>query len=97
MGEYSYILGACIGNCCYEVGHDITALFKTQYKKAVVFRDNKYYVDLKAAVIEDLGEDGLIGNLDLCTKCHPEYFYSYRRGDKNKRNYAIAMVVKREY
>ncbi|MGB3341203.1 MAG: polyphenol oxidase family protein [bacterium] len=97
MGEYEYVLGACIGPCCYEVGDDIAKLFTARHKDAVVFRNNKYYVDLKAAAIEDLGEDRLIGNLDLCTKCHPEYFYSYRRGDKNRRNYSIAMVAEREY
>ena len=97
MGEYRYILGACIGSCCYEVGDDIAKLFKARYKKAVVFLKSRYFIDLKNAVIEDLGEDRLVGNLDLCTKCHPEYFYSYRRGDKNKRNYAVAMTTKRKY
>jgi len=97
MGEYEYVLGACIRPCCYEVGDDIAELFKVQYENAVIIRENKYFVDLKAAVIEDLGEDRLIGDLDLCTKCHPEYFYSYRRGDKNRRNYSIAMAIEREY
>ena len=94
MNEYQYMLGACIGPCCYEVGDDIANLFKTHYKNAVISRKNKYFVDLKAAVIEDLGQDRLISNLDLCTKCHPEYFYSYRRGDMNRRNYSIATVNK---
>jgi YfiH family protein len=93
MGEYKYVLGACIGPCCYEVGDDIIELFKTQYKNAVIIRANKYFVDLKATVIEDLGKGRLIGDLDLCTKCHPEYFYSYRRGDKKRRNYFVAMPV----
>ena len=38
----------------------------------------------------ELGERDKLASLDLCTKCHPEYFYSYRRGDK-KRNYALIM------
>jgi copper oxidase (laccase) domain-containing protein len=67
-------------------------LFTPQYKTAIIRRDTRYFVDLKGAVIEDLGKDNLIGSLDLCTKCHPEYFYSYRRGDKNKRNYAVGIA-----
>lgn len=97
MREYRYILGACIGPCCYEVGEDTASFFKARYKNAVTCRKNKYFVDLKAAVIEDLGRDRLVGNLGICTKCHPEYFYSYRRGDKNKRNYSVAMGDERKY
>jgi YfiH family protein len=97
MGDYKYVLGACIGPCCYEVGDEIAHLFKAQYKNAVINSDKKSFIDLKTAVIEDLGKDRLIGNLDLCTKCHPEYFYSYRRGDMKKRNYSIATEVKSKY
>jgi len=91
MSKYKYVIGACMGSCCYEVKKDTARLFTPQYKNAIIRRDRKYFVDLKAAVNEDLGKDNLIGSLDFCTKCHPEYFYSYRRGDKNKRNYAIAV------
>jgi YfiH family protein len=89
MGEYEYVLGACIGPCCYEVGYDIAGLFRARHEHAVIERAGKYFVDLKKAVIQDLGAERMIGDLDLCTKCHPEYFYSYRRGDKDKRNYCI--------
>ena len=91
MGNCKYILGACIGSCCYEVKKDTARLFTQQYKNVVIRRNRKYYIDLKGAVIEDLGEEKLIASLDFCTKCHPEYFYSYRRGDKNKRDYAVGI------
>ncbi len=89
MDNYKYVLGASIGSCCYEVKEDIARLFTQQYENAVIRRNRKYFIDLKGAVIEDLGEEKLIASLDFCTKCHPAYFYSYRRGDKNKRDYAI--------
>ena len=92
MGNCKYILGACIGSCCYEVKEDTARLFTQQYKNVVIRRNRKYFIDLKGAVIEDLGEEKLIASLDFCTKCHPEYFYSYRRGDKNKRDYAIGIA-----
>jgi hypothetical protein len=89
MDNYKYVLGASIGPCCYEVKEDIARLFTQQYENAVIRRNRKYFIDLKGAVIEDLGEEKLIASLDFCTKCHPAYFYSYRRGDKNKRDCAI--------
>lgn len=92
MDNYKYCLGASIGPCCYEVKQDVVELFNKKYKNAIVLKDQKYFLDLKSAVIEDLGNKDLLASLDLCTKCHPEYFYSYRRGDDKKRNYAVIMT-----
>lgn len=92
MDEYKYLLGACIEPCCYEVRKDTAEFFTQQYKNAVIRRNRKYFIDLKGSVIEDLGEEKLIASLDFCTKCHPEYFYSYRRGNKNKRDYAVGIA-----
>jgi len=92
VDNYRFVLGACIEPCCYEVKKDTARLFTQQYKNAVIHRDTRYFIDLKGAVIEDLGEEKLVASLDFCTKCHPEYFYSYRRGDKNKRDYAVGIA-----
>jgi YfiH family protein len=89
MGTYQYVLGASIGPCCYTIMRDVAELFEQKYRNAVVIRGTQYYLDLKAAVIEDLGVKNLIGSLALCTYCHPDLFYSYRRGDHRERNYAI--------
>jgi len=88
LGSFHYILGASIGPCCYEVKQDVVNLFKKEYSCALRARNGKYYVDLKSAVIRDLGSENLIASLNLCTKCHPELFYSNRNGD-TQRNYAI--------
>ena len=85
---FSYVLGASIGPCCYEVKQDVVALFNKDHARAIIVRDDKYYLDLKSAVIKDLGHERLLGNLDLCTKCNPQHFYSNRRGDR-QRNYAL--------
>lgn len=89
LGTYNYVLGASIGPCCYEVNENVTRLFRRRYRNAIITRKGNEYLDLKNAVIEDLGHGGLLGSLDYCTRCHPEYFYSYRRGDSKKRNYAV--------
>ncbi len=88
LKEFHYVLGASIGPCCYEVKQDVVDRFIQSHPNALQQRNNRYYLDLKAAVIDDLGTKNLLGSLDFCTKCHPEYFYSHRRGDR-ERNYAV--------
>ncbi|HEC79488.1 MAG TPA: laccase domain-containing protein [candidate division WOR-3 bacterium] len=87
--EYRYVLGASIGPCCYEIQEDVKELFSKEYPSAVIHRGDKIFLDLKAAVVKDLGEQNLLASLNYCTRCRPEYFYSYRRGDVNKRDYAL--------
>ncbi len=91
MGDYQYVLGASIGPCCYDVKDDVTALFMHSYEDAVVIRNGRTYIDLKKAVIHDLGDEHMIGSLEYCTQCQSRYFYSHRRGDNKKRNYAMLM------
>jgi len=86
--NFYYVLGASIGPCCYEVKQDVVDLFKKNYANAIIVRNSKYYLDLKSAVIKDLGQKDMLGTLDLCTRCNPQYFYSNRRGDR-QRNYAL--------
>ncbi len=88
LQEFHYALGAAIGPCCYEVQTDVADQFGQRYPTALQQRGDRYYIDLKAAVISDLGPRNLLGSLNYCTKCHPEYFYSHRRGDR-ERNYAL--------
>ena len=88
MNDFSYVLGASIGPCCYEVKEDVADLFKKDYKDALLVRNAKIYLDLKSAVVKDLGTERMLGSLNLCTKCHPALFYSHRRGD-TQRNYAL--------
>jgi YfiH family protein len=89
MGTYSYVLGSCIGPECYEVKRDVIDQFKNRYSCAVIKKKTAFFLDLKKAVIKDLGTKSMIASLDLCTKCHPEFFYSFRRGDRKKRNFAL--------
>lgn len=89
MNTYVYALGACIGTCCYEIRRDVAQLFRPEYRSAIIPRDNGYFLDLKRAVIQDLGVKPLVGSLDLCTRCHPELFYSFRGGDHEDRNHAV--------
>ena len=89
MNTFVYALGASIGSCCYEIQEDVVQLFSPAYRSAVIARDNTYFLDLKKAVLMDLGIERLVGSLDFCTKCHPEYFFSFRGGDQDARNCAV--------
>lgn len=89
MKTYHYAMGACIGPECYEVKQDVRRRFIEEYPAAVKEHDGRCFLDLKKAVTQDLGQAARIADLDMCTMCHPEYFFSYRRGDREKRNYAI--------
>jgi YfiH family protein len=89
MGDHRFALGAGIGPCCYDVQADVADLFAAQFPDALERRGGKIFLDLKKCVRRILGEDRLKADLDFCVKCHPEYFFSHRRGDKGKRNYAV--------
>lgn len=93
LKDYQYCLGAAIGPCCYEVKSDVASLFSQKYPGAISERWQKIYLDLKKAVIQELGIDRCLANLDYCTLCYEEYFYSHRRGDK-KRNYAVLSFLR---
>ena len=89
MNTYVYTFGASIGACCYEIQADIARVFSPAYDSALITRGDRYFLDLKKAVLQDLGVEHLVGSLDFCTKCHPEYFFSFRGGDRDARNHAV--------
>lgn len=93
MADFRYALGACIGPCCYEVQQDVRDLFIDEYPDSIQTIDGAYHLDLRSAVMRDLGAGAMIASLDMCTKCHPEHFYSHRLGDA-QRNYAL--IARRE-
>ncbi len=94
LKDYKYCLGACIGPCCYEVKSDVVAIFNQNYPSAIIERKGGNFLDLKSAVMCELGREKCIGNLQYCTYCRPDLFYSFRHGDKDKRNYAVIMFNK---
>ena len=68
------IVGPSIGPCCYEVGPEVSSRFD-----ADLTRDRM--LDLWTATERELRRAGVdsVERLDLCTYCHPELFFSYRR------------------
>ena len=71
-------IGPGIGPCCYEVGNDIRAAFRTRFGAGVIRGRN---LDLWRACELALSEAGVtqIERTDLCTACNPDLFFSHRR------------------
>ena len=69
-------VGPGIGGCCYEVGPEVLAEFEDLDHVA----DGRM-LDLRAVISQRLERAGLseVHQLDLCTSCHPDLFFSHRR------------------
>lgn len=90
-------IGPAIGACCYEVGEEVAGQVERAAHGAecVLRRLPRPHLDLRAAVEAQLAAAGVdeIRHLDLCTRCHPDLLWSYRRdGPRAGRN--LAWIVR---
>lgn len=82
-------IGPCIGPSQFEVGPEVADAFAAVFGKnspfvrACTTKSHKYYVDLQAAIAEQLRRAGVPGSsidtLARCTASEPEIFFSHRR------------------
>ena len=91
-GRVAAAVGPAIGPCCYEVGAEIAAAFRERFGPHVV-RDRN--VDLAGAAERALRGAGVadVERVDLCTACHPELFFSYRRDGTPRGGQGVVAVV----
>ena len=82
-----------IGPCCYEVDEPVTrelrAAFPDLWERWITpVRPGHVMLDLWTAnedLLERAGADPLrIENARVCTACHRDVFYSYRKGDRGR-------------
>jgi copper oxidase (laccase) domain-containing protein len=68
------IVGPAIGPCCYEVGPEVSSRFDPDLTRDRI-------LDLWTAAERTLRRAGVasVERVDLCTRCRPEQFFSYRR------------------
>ena len=87
-GDMAAALGPSIGACCYTVGPELTDAFRAGGHGSAVDRwfrpgPERLHLDLWAANRDQLVSAGVpdtsVFVSGLCTACHPEWFYSYRR------------------
>lgn len=80
--------GAAIGSCCYQVDKDFYQRFLEKYDEAADWffggEPGKYRFDNEKANVALLKKAGVkrenISVLGLCTACHDDLFFSYRKG-----------------
>jgi polyphenol oxidase len=82
------VIGPSIGPCCYEVGEDLAEQFAQKFGTSVVVTGkHKPHLDLRRATILQL-QDSDVEEMDvceICTSCHPDLFFSYRRDGSSGR------------
>jgi len=86
-------VGPSIGSCCYEVGNEVVELVKESFGdlEGLIINNEKFskpVFDLWRANKRSLIEVGIseknIELASLCTKCHNNFFFSARAGDKGR-------------
>jgi YfiH family protein len=73
-GRLAACVGPAIGPCCYEVGPEVSGRFDADLTRGRL-------LDLWTAAERALRSAGVedVERVDLCTRCHPELFFSHRR------------------
>lgn len=71
-------IGPSIQKCHFEITGEIRDQFNSD---VIEERDGKLFVDLSNMLIEQLRDVGVVQveNLGICTFCHPDQYFSYRR------------------
>lgn len=84
-------LGPCIRKCCYEVGIEVRLQFQAHgHPVTECFQGSQ--LDLVAANLDQIERQGITDVLDcgMCTSCHNDLFYSYRREKTTNRMWTLA-------
>lgn len=90
-------IGPAIKSCCYDISPDRAQLFTKKFgTESVIQSRGISYIDLQKINYDQLLSCGLMPHhIDLileCTKCNDAY-YSYRRGDRDKRMVSYIYLV----
>ena len=96
------IIGPSIGKCCYEVSYDLVEKFSVLLpnadEKIYEIRDEKYYLDLWEINTQILKEFGVLKsniiNMNICTSCNCDRFFSYRKHDKTPKRLGTFIEIK---
>ncbi len=85
----SAAIGPCIGPCCYEVGEELIESFRSNgwtdadCRRWFIRRGGTLFLDIWRANADQLERAAVPADRifvsGLCTACHPDWFYSYRR------------------
>jgi YfiH family protein len=78
--DIQVFIGPSIGPCCYEVGKDVSSQFDSRYLSGT-------WLDMWQYTEDQIRQIGVyqkkIYRANLCTRCHPDWFFSYRGSQGN--------------
>jgi len=88
-------LGPSIGPCCYEIDEKV---FQPEWEPFSTLRGRgKWMVDLPQINIAQMKDEGIkeeqIIWVDLCTSCHADLFFSYRKEGQTGRQLSFIGIV----
>jgi purine-nucleoside/S-methyl-5'-thioadenosine phosphorylase / adenosine deaminase len=101
MSSMRVAIGPSIGRCCYEVNNVVMSPMKRAYPywREVLdeYEGGRGVVDLRRLNRKQMELAGVdperIETVNLCTACHPELFYSYRRDGKGTPHLTSGIVL----
>ena len=96
------IIGPSIGSCCYEVSYDLIDKFEKLLpnadEKIYEIREGKYYLNLWEVNTQILKEFGVLKsniiNMNICTSCNCDRFFSYRKHEKTPKRIGTFIEIK---
>ncbi|WP_414698639.1 peptidoglycan editing factor PgeF [Peptacetobacter sp. AB845] len=96
------IIGPAIGSCCYEVSKDLVDKFNTIVTnkdfKFYIIKEDRFHIDLtkiNSYLLEKCGvKKENIHNLNICTSCQNDKFYSYRKDNKTDKRIGTIVQIK---
>jgi YfiH family protein len=88
-------MGSSIGSCCYEIDEKV---FQREWEPfSMTKRAGKWMVDLAQINIAQMKREGIkeeqIFWINLCTHCHSDLFFSYRREGRTGRQLSFIGIV----
>lgn len=94
-------VGPCINECCLEMGNEVFEEFLAAdrlYARFFIKKENKWHLNLRKLNRYQLCEAGVIDSsildLDYCTYCEEDNFYSFRRQKKRNGSMFSFIVLK---
>ena len=89
------IMGPSIGPCCYEVDEKV---FQKEWKPFSIEREKgRWMVDLAEINMAQMKKEGMedqqISKIDLCTRCHSDLFFSYRKEGRTGRQLSFIGIL----
>jgi len=88
-------MGSSIGSCCYEIDEKV---FQPEWKPFSISKGaGKWMVDLAQINIAQMKKNGIkeeqISGINLCTHCHSDLFFSYRKEGRTGRQLSFIGII----